>query len=83
MPFVKILNLTNEVEAQIIQSLLREKGIAHVVLQNPGLALGGFFQTQFEWGWIEAEPKEAEAIREICADLRAPAGDDAPDKETE
>lgn len=71
MAFTRILELKNEIEANLLSSLLDERKIAHVVRRTSNPALEGFFQTNFGWGWLEADERDAAAIRETCADLRA------------
>jgi hypothetical protein len=82
MAYSKVLELKNEVEANLLASILEERAIPHLIKRRANPAFEGFFQREFGWGWVEAEPESAEAIREIYADLHAPgsgeetAGDD-------
>jgi hypothetical protein len=71
MPFVKLLELKNEIEAQLLQSLLEERKIPHAVKRYANPALGGFFQTEFGWGCLEGAPEDAEAIRALYDDIKA------------
>ncbi len=71
MPFVKIMELKNEIEANLLAAVLRERRIPHAVRRYADPVLGGFFQTEFGWGCLEGEADDAEAIRQVCADFKA------------
>ncbi|MBN2351257.1 MAG: hypothetical protein JXD23_01720 [Spirochaetales bacterium] len=73
MAFQKILEFSNQVEAELLASILQERKIRHVIRQYANTALQGFFQNRFGWGWLEADEEDAAAIRETHADLRASA----------
>ncbi len=87
MAFKKILDIKNEIEANLLSSVLEEKKIPHVVRRNANPALEGFFQSRFGWGWLEADESDAAAIRETYADLHSPpvgpeGGEEEPGGET-
>jgi hypothetical protein len=71
MPFVKIMELKNEIEANLLAAVLHERRIPHAVRRYADPVLGGFFQTEFGWGCLEGEEGDAEAIRQVFADLKA------------
>ncbi len=67
--FEKICTLDNEIQSQIIDSILTEKNIPHVMRSYHDTALDGLFQNQKGWGHIEAPAEFREEILAIIADL--------------
>jgi hypothetical protein len=54
---VKILMLSNEIEAMLLDEILTEKKIPHIIRSYHDSALDGLWQTQSGWGHVEA-PEE-------------------------
>ncbi|UZQ81926.1 DUF2007 domain-containing protein [Thermoanaerobacter sp. RKWS2] len=48
--FVKILVLENEIEAKLLEGILKEKGIPHFIRSYHDTAYDGLFQTVTGWG---------------------------------
>ena len=74
----RLLEIDNEVEAQLLSAYLTEQGVPHIIQSYHDTAYGSLFQTQMAaWGYLEA-PKEYEAIiRQVHADIaRSPDPDD-------
>ena len=69
--FVKITGLENIVEAQLMESILKEKGIPHRMRSFHDTAYDGLFQFQKGWGEIYAPEELKEEILEILALVRA------------
>ncbi len=79
--FVKVQTLDNAVEAGLMDSVLKERGIPHLIVSFHDSAYDGLFQTQKGWGVIRA-PKEFEGeIKAIYEDISSgehlPPGGDA------
>jgi len=74
-PYVKIIGLENIVEAQLIESILKEKGIPHRVRSFHDTAYDGLFQLQKGWGEIYAPLEFKEEILDILADVRSEVGE--------
>ena len=71
--YKKIAVLEDEVEAGLVESVLRERDIPHRMRSYYDTALDGLFQVQKGWGYVAA-PEEYEAeVTEILADLREEA----------
>ncbi len=71
--YKKIAVLEDEVEAGLVDSVLHERDIPHLMRSYYDTALDGLFQTQKGWGYVAA-PEEYEAeVTEILADLREQA----------
>jgi hypothetical protein len=54
---VRILMLSNEIEAMLLDEILTEKKIPHIIRSYHDSALNGLWQTQSGWGHVEA-PEE-------------------------
>ncbi len=67
----KIAILENEVEGQILGSLLTERGIEHNIVPPGDRAYGGIFQQQKGWGHVEAAPEHKQEIEALLADMRS------------
>jgi len=69
--FEKIIIFENEVEARLMEAILKERNIPHVIKSYHDLAYDGLFQLQKGWGHLEAPEKYREEIETICDDLSA------------
>lgn len=67
--FKKILVLNNEIEAQLLSSILKERDIPHRLKSYYDSAYDGIFQLQKGWGIILAPPEFQEEIEAIYKDL--------------
>ncbi|AIS52553.1 hypothetical protein TKV_c13820 [Thermoanaerobacter kivui] len=68
--FVKILVLENEVEAKLIDGILKEKDIPHVIITYHDTAYDGLFQMVKGWGYIAAPQAYKEEILKIVEEIR-------------
>lgn len=62
---IKILALSNEIEAMLIDGLLNEKGIPHMLKTYHDSVYDGLWQTQSSWGHLEAPEEYRNEILEI------------------
>jgi hypothetical protein len=69
----KILILDNEVEARLLDSVLSERGIPHMVVSYYDTAYDGLFQAARGWGHLEAPTEYREEILAIHHDLASPS----------
>ncbi len=67
--FKKILILDNEIQARLLDSILNEREIPHVMKSYHDSAYDGLFQAHKGWGHVEAPEQYAEEIRTIYKDL--------------
>lgn len=65
MAFVKIANIENLIEAQVLESALKEQEIPHRIRSFHDTAYDGLFQFQKGWGEIYAPEEWKEEILEI------------------
>jgi hypothetical protein len=68
--YVKIVVLENDDEARLMESILTEREIPHMMKSYYDTAFDGLFQTQKGWGHVSAPASRREEIMEIVADLR-------------
>jgi hypothetical protein len=66
---VKILILYNEIEANLLEGLLKEREIPHVIRSYHDSAYDGLWQTQSGWGQLDAPEEFREEILEIYKDM--------------
>ena len=67
--FRKILILENEIEAQVLDSILNEREIPHRIRSYYDSAYDGIYQAQKGWGVVEAPLSHKEEITAIYEDL--------------
>ena len=65
----RIIDLDNEIIARLMESILNEREIPHIIRTNHDSAYDGLFAYQKGWGFIEADPKFRDEILEIYADV--------------
>ena len=68
----KIAVLDNIVQAQMLESLLKERNIPHVMKTYHDSAYDGLFQGQQGWGHVEAPVEHEAEIRTLLDDLQIP-----------
>jgi hypothetical protein len=66
---VKILIFKNEIEAMLLDGILTEKKIPHIIRSYHDSALDGLWQTQSTWGHIEASEEDSEEILKIYLEM--------------
>ncbi|MFZ5517177.1 MAG: hypothetical protein ACOY90_11095 [Candidatus Zhuqueibacterota bacterium] len=67
--FEIIIYFDNEVEARLLEAILKERNIPHVIKSYHDLAYDGLFQLQKGWGHLEAPESYRDEIETICDDL--------------
>jgi hypothetical protein len=68
--FKKVAVLDNQTEAKLMESVLNERGIPHIIKSYYDSAYDGLFQAQKGWGHIAAEEEHKEEIKAILNELR-------------
>jgi hypothetical protein len=66
---VRILTLNNEFEAKLLDEILTEKDIPHIVRSYHDSAYDGLWQIQSSWGHLEAPEEYREEIVQIYNDM--------------
>ena len=61
----KIIILRNEIEANVMESILKEGAIPHIIVSYHDSVYDGIWQLQKGWGHIEAPIKYKEEILNI------------------
>jgi len=71
----KIAVLDNEVQAELVDSVLSERGIPHLLQSYHDSALDGIYQARSGWGHIEAAADSRDEILAVIEELSSlPAG---------
>ena len=68
--YKKAATLENEIESQVLDSILNERNIPHLITSYYDTAYNGLYQTQKGWGYISAPKAYIKEIREIIFFLR-------------
>ena len=71
--YVKVAVLENEIEARLLESILKERLIPHRLRSYHDTAYDGLFQTQKGWGYVGAPAECKDAILDMLSDLRKAA----------
>ncbi len=66
---VKIVILKNEIEANIIGTILKKENIPHIIRSYYDSAYDGMFQMQKGWGHIEAPQEYKNRILKIYREI--------------
>lgn len=69
--FINIATLDNIIEAQLIDSILSEQNIPHLIRSFHDTAYDGLFQFQMGWGALWAPLSNKQEILEILDDVRS------------
>ncbi len=69
--FIRVSALENIIEAQVVESVLKEQEIPHRIRSFHDTAYDGLFQLQKGWGEIYAPPDKKKAIEDILDDIRS------------
>lgn len=77
----KIATLDDIVQAQMLESILNERGIPHVMQSYHDSAYDGLFQGQKGWGHIEAPEEHETEILAMLDDLRIEDEQDSPQED--
>ena len=65
----KILIINNQVEAKLLEDILTERGIPHIIRTYHDSAYDGLWQAQAGWGHIEAPPEYRAEIIKIYSEM--------------
>jgi len=68
--YKKVATLENEIEARLLDSILDERNIPHLITSYYDTAYDGLYQTQKGWGHISAPDLYLKEIREIISIVR-------------
>lgn len=71
--YTKVAILENEFEAQILTSILKERGILHYIKSFYDIAYDGLYQRSYGWGVVFAAKESKKEIVEVLADIRGSA----------
>jgi len=69
--FEKIVVLDNEIEARLLDAILTDEGIPHMMRSYYDSAYDGIFQVSKGWGHVEAPAQYKEEILAVLKDLNS------------
>jgi len=73
MPFEeykKVDIVVSQIEAQLLESILNERGVPHRIRSYHDTAYDGLFQTQKGWGEVSAPESWSGEIKAILTEIR-------------
>jgi predicted DNA-binding transcriptional regulator len=68
--YKKAATLENEIESQLLDSILNERNIPHRITSYYDTAYDGLYQTQKGWGYISTPKAYLKEIQEIISSIR-------------
>ena len=68
--YVKVTILENEIEARLLDSVLDERNIPHMIISYHDTAYDGLYQTQKGWGYVKAPVTYHNEISEILSHMK-------------
>ena len=68
--YEKILVLSNEFEAGLLEEVLNDRKIPHGIITSDDSALGGIIEMENGWGYVEAPEKYREEITRIFEEIK-------------
>lgn len=71
----RIAGLDDPLQGNLLESILNEQGIPHIVQSFHDSALDGMFQIQKGWGCVMAPPEHRDAILAIIDEMDVPAAE--------
>jgi hypothetical protein len=76
--YIRAATLENQIEAQLLHSVLNERDIPHRMRSYHDTAYDGLYQATKGWGYVSAPKARQEEVKAILAELReaAAAADD-------
>ena len=77
--FSKVLTLNNEVEAELVDGVLTDRGIPHRMRSYHDSALDGLFQGQYGWGHVEAPERCHAEIVALVQEIQRQADAGGPE----
>jgi hypothetical protein len=72
--FIRIAVLDNEIEAQLVASILSEQNIPHWIQSFHDTAYDGLFQLQKGWGEVRSSLSYEQEILDLLDNLRTSDG---------
>jgi outer membrane protein assembly factor BamE (lipoprotein component of BamABCDE complex) len=78
--FVKVQTLSNAIEASLMDSVLTERGIPHLIVSFHDSAYDGLFQAQKGWGVVRAPKDYENEIKTIYKDISSHEYELPPDE---
>lgn len=68
--YARIATLENEIEAGLLDSILTERNIPHVIRSYHDIVYNGIYQTVRGWGYVGSLESYRQEIMDILMDIR-------------
>lgn len=68
---IKVASIDNQIEAQLLASVLAERGIAHRLRSFHDTAYDGLFQAQRGWGELYAPAHCRDEVAAVLSEIRS------------
>jgi hypothetical protein len=75
--YLKVAILENEIEAMLLESVLKERKVPHLIQSYYDTAYDGLFQAQKGWGAVKTPEKWKNYVIQILEDIRSKGPDSA------
>ena len=75
----KVAVLDNEIQAQLIDNVLTDRGIPHVLRSYHDSVYDGLFQTGLGWGHLEAPPSFRQEVLDVIEEIKRQARSPSPE----
>lgn len=69
---IKILTIKNQMEASLLDEILKEREIPHIIRSYRDLAYNGLWQTPTAWGQLDAPEEFKEQILKLYQEMSLP-----------
>lgn len=69
---IRILIIKNQVEASLLDEILKERDIPHIIKSYHDLAYDGLWQTPTAWGQLDAPEEFKEEILKLYEEMSLP-----------
>jgi hypothetical protein len=67
--YEKITDLNSEIEAELLSEVLKDKNIPFGIVSSADSAIGGIWEMENGWGYVEAPPKYKDEILSIYREI--------------
>jgi hypothetical protein len=67
--YEKIIDLNSEIDAEILSEILNDKKIPFGIVSSGDSAIGGIWEMENGWGYVEAPPQYRDEIMSVYQEM--------------